>query len=522
MPEKHPAPSAAPETRIARPELSVTVFSTGAGVMVVEILGTRIIGPVFGVSLFVWTALLVVTLASLAAGYYAGGVLVDKRPVRRLLGYVVVAAGALLGIVPALRAPILSLCQGLGPRFGSLISAALLFAPSLVAMGMVGPVAIRLATNDLQATGHRVGSVYAISTAGSVLGALITSFVLIPGFETSHILVGTALFIILVGAVPLARRGQRSSLAALIFPFLGLSDLSPKLPAGLTVLERAQSPYGLIEVIDDDNRDVRLLRADHSIIGAQVRSDKSAAFNFLHELEIVRFVRPDARTLLQIGLGIGSLPMALKPHGIVSDIVEIDPDVLRFARQHFGFSTQGKEFVEDARTLIQRVDRKYDIVVHDTFTGGGTPEHLLSLEVVQRIRDLLRPHGILALNFLGYDGGPKAEGTFAVARTLRAVFPVVRVFRDSAPSERPSSATNLLFFASNEGLDFRIPPDAKFETEICAAAMRSFTDWEILKSVPEGPIITDSHNHLARLQLPIAEEHFEDMHELLPREVWVR
>jgi spermidine synthase len=518
MPEKHPVP----EKPIARPELLVTVFSTGAGVMVVEILGTRIIGPVFGVSLFVWTALLVVTLASLAAGYYAGGVLVDKQPERRLLGYVVVAAGALLGIVPALRAPVLSLCQGLGPRFGSLISAAILFAPCLVAMGMTGPVAIRLATNDLHATGHRVGSVYAISTAGSVLGALITSFVLIPGFETSHILVGTALFIILVGAVPLARRGQPASLAAVILPFIGLADLSPNLPAGLSVLERAQSPYSLVEVIDDANRDVRLLRADHSIIGAQVRSDKSAAFSFLHVLEAVRFARPKAQSLLQIGLGIGSLPMALKPRGIVSDIVEIDPEVVRFARQYFGFSTEGAEFVEDARTLIQRIDRHYDIVVHDTFTGGGTPEHLLSLEVVQRIRSLLRPAGVLALNFVGYDSGPKAEATFAVARTLKAVFPVVRLFRDSAPSERPNGATNLLFFASSDSLDFRIPPDAKFETELCANILKSFADWEILKSVPDGPIITDGHNPLARLQLPIAEEHFDGMHELLPREVWVR
>jgi hypothetical protein len=64
--------------RLAKPELFVTVFVTGAAVMVIEIMGTRIIGPVFGIGLFVWSALLTVTLGALAVGYYAGGVLADR------------------------------------------------------------------------------------------------------------------------------------------------------------------------------------------------------------------------------------------------------------------------------------------------------------------------------------------------------------------------------------------------------------------------------------------------------------
>src|SRR5438270_59149 len=74
--------------RMTMPRLLATVFVTGAAVIVVEILGTRIIGPVFGVSLFVWCALLAVTLGSLATGYYAGGVLVDRRPTPSLLNLI--------------------------------------------------------------------------------------------------------------------------------------------------------------------------------------------------------------------------------------------------------------------------------------------------------------------------------------------------------------------------------------------------------------------------------------------------
>src|SRR3954452_19151044 len=87
--------------------LRAIAFGSGAAVMTIEILGTRVIGPVFGVSLFVWSGLLSVTLASLAAGYYFGGVLVDRTPKPQLLGSVVLAAGVLLSLAPLLRRPVL-------------------------------------------------------------------------------------------------------------------------------------------------------------------------------------------------------------------------------------------------------------------------------------------------------------------------------------------------------------------------------------------------------------------------------
>jgi spermidine synthase len=506
---------------VNRPELYATVFATGTAVMVIEILGTRVIGPVFGVGLFVWSALLTVTLASLALGYYAGGVLVDRMPTRRLLSLAVLAGGVLLGLTPVVRRTILSLCESLGPRTGSLLSATLLFAPSLIALGTVGPIVVRLATDDFRATGRRVGSVYAVSTAGSLIGTLITGFLLVPAFDSSQILLGTAALLVLAGGIPLAIRGKPVALVALLVPALGWATPKPALPAGIKVIDRAQSLYGLVEVIEDQNRGVRLLRADHSVIGAQFTADRSAGFAFLHLLEVLRFVRPQAKEMLQVGLGIGSLPRALKPYGLNVDVVEIDPEVVRFARQYFDFSTTGRVFVEDARTFLRRTARRYDVVVHDTFTGGSTPEHLLSLEVIQRIRTVLRPGGVLALNFPGYESGSRAEASFAVARTLRAVFPIVRAFRDGPPDGKYAVA-NLTFFASDSPMDFNVPEDARFENQACENALRSFQSWETLRNVPPGRVITDARNPLTRLQLPIAEEHFAAMNELLPQEVWVQ
>lgn len=519
------SPKAAPDhalPALGRAELLVTVFICGAAALTIEIMGTRIVGPSFGVSLFVWSALLAVTLGSLATGYFVGGILTDRMPGARLLGVTVTTSGVLLGLVRASSHAVLRAAENLGPRAGALLSAALLFGPSLVALGMTGPIAVRLATGDLRATGRKVGSIYAISTAGSLVGTLAIGFWAIPAFETDQIVTGTATVLILVGAGSLARLGRRGPLLFVLIPALAAAMPQPSLPAGFTVLARSQSLLGLIEVIEDSNRQARFLRADHSIIGAEMLQDHSPGFAFIHVLEALRFLRPRAKDVLQIGLGIGSLPTILGTHGIAADVVEIDPSVVRFAREYFGFATKGRIWVEDARTFLRRTDRRYDLIVHDTFTGGTTPEHLLSVEVLRRVHDLLRPGGVLALNFVGYSEGPHAEGTWAVARTVHAVFPRMRIFADDPGSDHPGSLRNLVFFASDEGIDFNIPDTADFDGPICEQTLHAFQSWEVQNAEPTGTLITDSHNGLARLQLPIAEAHFAAMNELIPIDVWVR
>src|SRR5262249_41969953 len=191
-------------------ELLATVFVTGSCVILIEILGTRVIGPVFGVSLFIWSALLAVTLGALALGYYLGGMLVDRSPTPRVLGLMVMASGLLLAVVPMLSRAVLASTVALGPRAGSLVAAAVLFAPSLIALGTIGPIAVRLATLDLRRAGHGVGSVYAISTAGSLIGVFVTAFVLVPALETNYILLGAAGVLTLAGAISLAWHGRRA------------------------------------------------------------------------------------------------------------------------------------------------------------------------------------------------------------------------------------------------------------------------------------------------------------------------
>jgi hypothetical protein len=149
------------------PVLYLTVTMTGAAVMILELLGTRIIGPFYGVSLYVWAPLIAVTLIALALGYLLGGYLADRFLAVRL-SHVIVAAAVGTAIIPLLTSPILLLTDSLGLRGGAFTSALLLFTLPLTALAMVGPYVIKRATHDLSAVGTAAGTVYAVSTGGSI------------------------------------------------------------------------------------------------------------------------------------------------------------------------------------------------------------------------------------------------------------------------------------------------------------------------------------------------------------------
>lgn len=153
-----------------------TVFITGMAVMFLEILGTRIIGPFYGVSLFVWSSLISVALVSLAIGYYLGGCVADREKTFWSVNFTVGLAASFIALIPIIDKPILLATNSLGIRFGALTSAFLLFAIPLTLLGMVGPFIIKLCAKQLTKVGTASGSVFAISTIGSFLGTLIVGF----------------------------------------------------------------------------------------------------------------------------------------------------------------------------------------------------------------------------------------------------------------------------------------------------------------------------------------------------------
>src|SRR6188508_3092655 len=175
--------------------LGALVFGAGIGALATEITASRLLAPYFGSSTIVWANLIGIVLAALALGYWLGGRLADRRPEPRLLGSLVLGAAVFVALIPFAAKPFLDLTvEGLdtasaGAVVGSFLAVVLLCAPPVVLLGMVSPFAIRLAVSSIATAGAVAGRLYALSTAGSLLGTFLVIAVLLAA--SSCFLLGT-------------------------------------------------------------------------------------------------------------------------------------------------------------------------------------------------------------------------------------------------------------------------------------------------------------------------------------------
>lgn len=448
--------------------LYLSVAITGGAVMVLELLGTRIIGPFYGVSLYVWSSLIAVTMIALATGYYLGGWCADHLPRLRLAHLLVLSATATL-LIPLVSGHVLTATDAMGMKAGAFVSAMALFLVPLTCLGMVGPLVIKLATQSLDGVGTAAGSVYAVSTIGSVLSTLGLGFYLLPVLGTRSIIEGTGVLLMVLGAgFSIYERnclGRRQVLVLALVAAGGLAALAAgilapvRVVAGFPVLQEAESTYGWVRVVDDESRGIRLLLSDASSIGA-VRIDNGHTMLGYQEILTLlpllkrqgsgaeRFgQRTDA---LLVGLGAGYVATELWRQGVTTDTIEIDPAVARAAQDHFGFKPTGRFLVGDGRYEIRQLHKRYDLIIHDCFTGGAEPTHLLTREMITQLKALMNRDGVLALNFVGFSRGEGAEAVASVSRTLGEVFRYQRVFMTVPDGE----FSDYVFLVSSMPIEF--------------------------------------------------------------------
>ncbi|MFW6323758.1 MAG: fused MFS/spermidine synthase [Desulfovibrionales bacterium] len=181
-------------------------FVTGGVFLGLEIVASRVLAPYFGNSVFVWGSLISVFLLALSLGYWLGGIAADQWPSFRVLSLIVLSAALLVLILPVLHLPLSQVIVDLGLEFriSVLLACTLFFLLPSVLMGMVSPFIIKLNATELAVIGQTAGNIYAISTAGSIAGALGVSFFLIPAIGTRAILFLSGMILAGVGLLCLA------------------------------------------------------------------------------------------------------------------------------------------------------------------------------------------------------------------------------------------------------------------------------------------------------------------------------
>lgn len=416
--------------------LIATATLCGALVMVLEVLGSRVIGPFFGVSLFVWTSLITVTMVALAAGYVIGGHLSDRKSSPDWLYGLILASGILVVLIPTLKGSIIQMALPMGLRWGSLTSAFVLFGPALLLLGCVSPYVVKIAAREMQNIGRTVGSFYAVSTVGSVIGTLLTGFVLIAYLGVNQIfwVTGTLLIVLSVIYFLFFRRLWATAIVAII-PLLLVPHeipISKIMPDGTRVerIANRDSFYGNLKVVDYSfqEKHYREMLIDGQAQGSMDVNNGLSIFEYPYFLQFLPYAfNPEGKNCLVIGLGAGLIPAWYQAQGVKTEVVDIDPTVAELAHKYFNFNPEIPVHIEDARYFLMNTSQRYDYVILDVFNGDTTPGHLISIEAMQLAKQRLTSNGVFAVNLIG----SIKHDTFMTAsiiKTLQSVFGQVTVY----------------------------------------------------------------------------------------------
>jgi spermidine synthase len=490
--------------------LGLTATVSGALVMVVEIMGARVIGPFFGMTIHVWTALISVTLIALSLGYAIGGALADRRPSADVLFGLLFFAGIASLSVPLLRAPVVERAAAHGLRLGAFLSALALFGPLLLLLGCVTPYVVRLAARGMERLGRTVGAFYALSTLGSVAGSLLTGYWLIERFGVRGVflLAGATLIALSAAYFALFRR-VFVALALLALPAFVPPDLRAGAELGrasdVTRLERREGLYGTLQVLEYryGTRRVRSLVLDGLTQSGMDVDERLSVYEYTYHMQFLpRSMRPEGRTALAIGLGAGLIPGWYAARGVRTDVVEINPEVARLARDYFGFRTDGSVYLADARRFLAEPGPRYDYILMDAFGGDSVPSHLLSLECLRLLGARLERDGVLALNLIG-GVGEDSLATAAVVRTLEEVFPTVELY--PAFDAEPGGSFGNVIVIARHGSPLAFNPRLVRRERVHAHA-RGAVERFLGRRWPRprwetAPVLTDDRNPLDVLDL---------------------
>lgn len=449
-----PTAPAALATKTGAFVIYLVAFVTGAIVMSFEMLGSRYLNPYFGSGIYTWAALISTVLFALTVGYFIGGWLADRMPSARVLGITVLIGSIYVIVLPSFAQPLLEfvLDRVDDVKAGSLLAALAILMFPVTFLGMYSPFAIRLLIRSASSSGTVSGTVYGISTIGSILGTLGTTFYLLPymGSRTLTLLLGGAGVVAALILMALPAIGRRGAAAALIGALMG--TLAFVLADGVPALAQERAPGLVDEAVRADmlkRADGQLARIEteyNDIFITKRRNELTMSFQLkgfdytesvtnLRDIDDLPVAYTRAMTtalaypneikkILMIGLGGGSISTYLgrAMPDVTIDTVEIDPGVITAAKKYFGIrdNERVKYLAMDGRVFLKRNQTKYDLILIDAFHGGYVPFHLLTKEFYALVKERLAPGGAAVFNV--HDGTKLYVST---VKTLGAVFPNV-------------------------------------------------------------------------------------------------
>lgn len=417
------------------------VFFTGAAVMATEMCASRFLAPWFGTSMIVWSVLIAVVLAAMSVGYWLGGRLADRKPSWAVLYWIPAVAGALIALIPPLGGLLFPwLSAGITATPVNIIALALagvlaLFVPPVLLLAMVSPFMIRMLARA-DNTGRTAGSLYSVSTLGSIAGTLFSTLVTIPLLGTRETLFLVSGILILLGISGLRKKAGVMP-ALLLLPLAGWIAYGGAVRRDSTLVHQEESVYQYLQVHSRSDGSTILVVNEGGGIQSIAREGDALrpASTYYESFLLLPYMTGSSEEtkVLVIGSGAGTIPHWLAVHvrpdipGLRTDAVEIDGRAVELGHRWFNTGRDDARFIiSDGRTYIENTTEMYDIIISDTYSNQiYIPFHLATKEYFTAMRDHLENGGIVAMNVNALD--EESALLQSIGATLCEVFPLVYI-----------------------------------------------------------------------------------------------
>jgi spermidine synthase len=452
------------------PPLGLLVFVVGAGSLGAEIAGVRLLAPYFGASTIVWANTISVVLVALSLGYWVGGKLADRHPTRRALCLLSLGAAVLLAAVPFAGKPLLDAgtaaldSVSVGAFLGSLAAISVLLSVPILLMGAVSPWALRLAVRGVEDAGTVAGRLYAISTAGSLVGTLLSALLLIPAIGTRSTFLVLALAMAVTAVLGLRPRRLFAVVPLAIGALLVVPEGSIEVvAANERVLYEADTTYQFASVLERPDGTRVLQLNEGQAVHSELRPGSYLTGNYWDDMLVLPSVALGhaPRRVAILGNGGGTTARALGHYfpGTRVDAVEIDPALTAIGKRYFDLRGPHLHVhTADARVFLRRARGRYDAILLDVYRQPYIPFYMVTREFFGLARARLTPGGAVIVNAGHPEGNHDLERVLTT--TLRSVFP--HVMSDPVtPTNTQLVATARSFSPSIASLPAALAPVAR-------------------------------------------------------------
>jgi spermidine synthase len=426
--------------KISREEVAVVV--SGIVSMGLEILAGRVIAPEFGSTIYTWGSIIGVSMLALSLGYHYGGQKSSRiRGMRDLERFLVLTSGYIL-LVMFSGETILGLTASLPipSIYAPIVPVALLFGPPTYFLGYISPYAAQLSSKNTK--GEASGHFYAIGTAGSIIGAFGTTFILVPSFSVNQIY----LFFATLSALPLFKDLKNpNSYFFLAVLLLGLLLMDAPVSAQDTI-HREQTAYQELRVDRDGN--LTTLYLDGHPQSAKYLNSTGTPWDYPDYFYMPYLMREDVENALFIGGGGFVGPQQFAERGVKVDAVELDPRVVSAAENYFNLSESENLSVHtmDGREFLEETNQTYDVIVLDAYRKANVPFHLTTREFFRLAHEKTDREGVIVSNVISTASGPGSRFGKSYYKTLGQEFRSTYYF----PTSDTAYAQNIEIIASKQ------------------------------------------------------------------------